>query len=217
MDARSLARFFDNCGTMVCAGRKFPLQLAYLVKPSWNYVDRCAQIVRSLHANEPIEAGDVLVFLPTREDCEEFVRTFADSSPTMLCVPLHEGMSMRDQQVATTAKFTSKRKVIVSTDIAETSLTIANISFVVDSMYARYAVFDASTGLISLETRAISKAKADQRSGRAGRIPPGGKSIRLCTEHDFRSLLPRHEDPQILRSDLVSSIWGCCNISHLKL
>jgi len=211
LDSTSFIRFLGGaarCALIVVEGRQFPVQIAYLQRPCADFITAACKVALELHASAPAASGDVLLFVPSRDDVEDVVRALqAQASDTLVPIGLHAGLS-RDMQFRAIAPLPgtlSRRKVIVSTDVAETGVTVPDVAYVVDTMHAQSVVFDAQAGVDVVVTRPISKARADQRAGRAGRTRLG-KCLRLCTEVDFNRLLPRRDEPEILRSDLVQCV-----------
>jgi ATP-dependent helicase HrpB len=156
--------------------------------------------------------GSVLVFLPGRREIEQVAQQLADAAdPHTLVSPLHGQLSAEAQDAAIRPAPEGRRKVVLATDIAETSLTIEGISVVVDSGFARRPRFDPRTGLTRLETVRISQSNAEQRCGRAGRLGPG-TCIRLWSEADTERMA-RRTPPEILEADLAPlalslACWG---------
>jgi ATP-dependent helicase HrpB len=158
--------------------------------------------------------GDVLVFLPGAGEIVRTAEQLAGALPPGGPVdvhPLYGALPAGDQDAALVPGLPGRRKVVLATDIAETSLTVEGVSIVVDGGLARRPVFDATTGLTRLETVAASRASADQRAGRAGRLGPG-VAVRLWSkvEHAARR---RFTDPEIRQADLAGlalelAVWG---------
>ncbi len=164
------------------------------------------------------EPGDVLVFLPGMAEIRRTVERLAGRVDAEV-LPLYGALDARDQDAALRA-VSGRRRVVVATDVAETSLTVDGITTVVDGGLARRPRYDPATGLSRLVTVANSKSSADQRAGRAGRLRPGS-AIRLWSkvEHAAR---PRHDKPEILDTDLApllleSLAWGVPDPRHLRL
>ena len=180
-------------------GRRFPVEIEHAEKAdSRRLSDQVAAAVRRLTA--PETAGDVLVFLPGAAEIRQAGEACADLARhrDLLVVPLHGDLPSKDQDRALLPA--RKRKVILSTNVAETSVTVPGVSAVVDSGLARIAAHSPWSGLASLSVAKISRASAAQRAGRAGRLGPG-RAIRLYTRHDHDSR-PEHHAPEIERLDL---------------
>ncbi len=198
-----------------CEGRTFPVEVQW--RPM-NKRDRLEQSVSAAVRQALANPGDVLVFLPgigeIRRTVDELHRT-VDAA----IHPLYGALSAEEQDAALRAS-PGQRRVVVATDVAETSLTVEGIGTVVDAGLARRPRYDPATGLSKLVTVSNSKASADQRAGRAGRLAPG-VAIRLWSkmEHAAR---PRHEQPEIAQIDLApllleSLAWGVADPARLRL
>ena len=211
IDTTLVSSYLDN--PLVIAGKGFlyPVDIEY--KPigvGREYFDNAAEAVDNIvKSSAPDE--EYLVFLPGIGEINR-VRDYLEShtsGTTHDILTLHGSMNINDQQKA--LKPSGKPRVILSTNIAETSLTINGITTVVDTGYARQTGFDPQTGLNKLELKRISKASAKQRSGRAGRLK-AGRAIRLWSKAEFDNFAT-DEIPEILRSDITSTIlelytWG---------
>lgn len=202
LDAAPLARHLD-APVVRSEGRRFPVAVEHLERPDQRRLsDQVAAAVRKL--TTPGTDGDVLVFLPgaaeirqSMEACEELARHRGLS-----LVPLHGDLSAEEQDRALDAA--RQRKVIFSTNVAETSVTVPGVTAVVDTGLARIASHSPWSGLPLLTVSKISRASAAQRAGRAGRLGPG-RALRLYTEHDFESR-PDHHRPEIERLDLAATV-----------
>ncbi|KAI9753468.1 MAG: hypothetical protein M4579_005152 [Chaenotheca gracillima] len=188
-------------------GRMYPVDTLYLEEPSEDYVERAVQTVFDIHTKE-LE-GDILVFLTGREEIERATELIADRSvslhpkaPSLLPLPLYAGLSTEQQLYVFEPAPEDTRKVILSTNIAEASVTISGIVYVIDSGFVKLRAFNPSTGIETLTATPVSKASATQRAGRAGRTKPG-KCFRLYTEEAFRNSLPETTIPEIQRSNLA--------------
>ncbi|MEJ5299966.1 MAG: ATP-dependent RNA helicase HrpA [Thermodesulforhabdaceae bacterium] len=171
----------------------------------WNYVDQAVDVVDELINMEkhPFFRGDILVFMPTERDIRETVQRLSERNLEKAQVfPLYARQASWEQERI--FEPSPHRKIIVATNVAETSLTIPNISFVVDTGLARISHYSPKTGIRSLPILPISRASADQRKGRCGRTGPG-VCIRLYSEEDY---LTRQEftPPEIKRSNLAEVI-----------
>lgn len=208
------------------AGFLFPVETHYLDprraaalpnKPG----ERLAELVPAqVRAALAAHAGDVLVFLPGVADLQRADRKLSDSLPadTDLYL-LHGELPLDAQDAALRPAPTGRRKVILATSIAETSLTIEGVRVVVDGGFARVPRFAPRTGFTSLETVPVARAAADQRRGRAGRLAPG-TCYRLWTEAEHHSL-PAHRPPEIQTADLSGlvlelALWGTADPNSLR-
>jgi ATP-dependent helicase HrpB len=202
LDAGALRGYLAPCEVLVSQGRSFPVRVEYLAKaanfeqePVWEVAAReCAR------AAAQTSSGDFLVFMPGAYEISRTVQAIQGDRELrdFICFPLH-GELPPEQQDRAVARYEA-RKIIVSTNVAETSLTIDGVTVVVDCGLARVARFDPHRGINTLLIEKISVASADQRAGRAGRTAPG-VCVRLWTEreHGGRAL---QELPEVKRLDL---------------
>ena len=179
LDADRLNLLLPDALNVHCSGTMYPVDVSYLKTPSHKTV---LQLVRdTVHRLLEYRQGDMLVFLPATAWIQSLVQSLSQDSPDVLVVPLYGDLSPKEQDQALLPNPNGKRKIVLATDIAETSLTIEGISIVIDTGLAKKPVFNANTGLTALETIQISKASATQRAGRAGRMQ-AGYCMRLWTE-----------------------------------
>ncbi|KAK6844617.1 ATP-dependent RNA helicase DHX35 [Apiospora arundinis] len=190
-------------------GRTYPIDLLYLDSPAEDYVEKAVDTVMNIHTEEA--EGDILVFMTGREEIDNVVQTISEraadlrpGSQSILALPLYAGLSTEQQMYVFEEAPENTRKVIVSTNIAEASVTIDGIVYVIDSGFVKLKAFDPTTGIESLTATPVSKAAASQRAGRAGRTKPG-KCFRLYTEDDYRAL-PDMNVPEIQRTNLAPFI-----------
>ncbi|KAJ7490061.1 P-loop containing nucleoside triphosphate hydrolase protein [Mycena galericulata] len=190
-------------------GRMYPVEVAYLKEPAPDYVRKAAEVAWNINLQQG--TGDILVFLTGREDIERCLEEFSDLLPTlprtaMRLVPLalHAGLSTDEQLRVFEPADRGSRKVIVSTNIAEASVTIEGIKFVVDCGFVKIRVYNPTTALASLATVPTSVASATQRAGRAGRTSPG-VCYRLYPISAFEAL-PLSTAPEITRTDMTTPI-----------
>jgi len=208
MDPTPVAAFLGDCPVILAPGRAFPVAVEYRGGPKAAILDRAASAVAEALDGEP---GHVLVFLPGVEEIRRLSRLVgpaADGSGAAV-LPLHGSLNEAEQDRA--LRPGDRRKVILATNVAETSLTIEGVSTVIDAGLARFAGFDPARGLDKLELGRISRASADQRAGRAGRTGPG-RCIRLWSEREHRAL-DESDAPEIKRVDLAGTVlalhaWG---------
>jgi pre-mRNA-splicing factor ATP-dependent RNA helicase DHX15/PRP43 len=201
-------------------GCTHPIEIFYTKEPEPDYVEAAMRTVLMIHrAQDP---GDILLFLTGEEEIEDACRKLKQGADDMVkkdpssvgplvCIPLYSSLPPQQQQrifdpapAACTPNAPPRRKVIVSTNIAETSLTIDGIVYVVDPGFSKLKVYNPRIRVESLLVSPISKASAQQRAGRAGRTRPG-KCFRLYTEKDFREL-EEQTSPEILRSNLSNIV-----------
>lgn len=205
LDAQGLAEYLAPCEILTSQGRSFPVAIEYLPKavnfeaePVWDVAAReCARLAGRTE-------GDFLVFLPGAYEIGRTVQALGEHRELNGCVvlPLHGELPPEAQDRAVAR--TSARKIIVSTNVAETSLTIDGVTVVVDAGLARQAKFDPNRGINTLLVEKISRASADQRAGRAGRTAPG-RCLRLWTEREHTGR-PAQELPEVRRLDLAEVV-----------
>jgi ATP-dependent helicase HrpB len=205
LDAGALKTYLAPCETLVSQGRSFPVRIEYLPKPAdfehepvWDVAaDACERIAGHT-------TGDLLVFMPGSYEINRTIQAIqgARALRDFVVFPLH-GELAADAQDRAVARYDA-RKIIVSTNVAETSLTIDGVTAVVDSGLARIARFDPHRGINTLLIEKISAASADQRAGRAGRTAPG-VCLRLWTEREH-GLRPAQELPEVRRLDLAEVV-----------
>lgn len=191
-------------------GRQYPVELHYADTPTdLMYLNESvmATVGKAVRENE----GDVLVFLPGEAEIRRCAEGLEERFPDFSVHPLYGQLSQPEQYRAIMPHPQGKRKLVLATSIAETSLTIEGIKIVVDGGFARSSRFDSKTGLSRLETLRVSKDSADQRAGRAGRLGPGA-CYRLWTKADHERLA-EHRPPEILEADLCPTVlelalWG---------
>jgi ATP-dependent helicase HrpB len=214
LDAEPLAQLLDNCPVITAKGRSFPVAIDYLNDTDpYKIAEATALGVR--HALKQTR-GDILAFLPGTGEIRRCHDQLGDLSKQVDLRPLYGGLPFSDQEAAIMPG--NKRRVVLATNIAETSLTIEGIESVVDSGWERRPRFDAARGMTLLETLRISKASAEQRAGRAGRRGPG-RCFRLWSEGAHGSLLP-FAPPEIRQADLAPlalelAQWGTHEVSEL--
>jgi ATP-dependent helicase HrpB len=201
LDAGALKTYLAPCDVLVSQGRSFPVRIEYLTKPAnfeqepvWEVAAReCERVAATT-------TGDMLVFMPGAYEIGRTVQAIQGGRALrdFVAFPLHGELSP-DQQDRAVARYET-RKIIVSTNVAETSLTIDGVTAVIDGGLARVARFDANRGINTLLVEKISIASADQRAGRAGRTAPG-ICVRLWTEREHAQR-PLQELPEVKRLDL---------------
>ena len=211
LQAEKFSQFFDNAPILFVEGRKFNVTQYYLKAPSDDIVD---SVIRScVQINQGEQLGDILCFLPGQEEIDKAVTILnkisetihkETSVPLMVAYPLYAALPPAKQALVFNPVKGFKRKVIFSTNIAETSVTISGVKFVVDSGLRKVKVWRHQLGLATLLTVPISKASAMQRSGRAGRESEG-KCYRLYRTSDYKKL-PDQTEPEIARSDVTSPV-----------
>jgi pre-mRNA-splicing factor ATP-dependent RNA helicase DHX15/PRP43 len=219
LDATKFQKYFHNAPLLAVPGRTHPVEIFYTPAPERDYVEAALRTVLQIHASEP--EGDILLFLTGEEEIEDACRKIgleaqeltreADAGP-LVVYPLYGSLPPAQQQkIFNPAPPPIRpggkpgRKCIVSTNIAETSLTIDGIVYVVDPGFSKQKVYNPRIRVESLLVSPISKASAQQRAGRAGRTRPG-KCFRLYTEVAFKKELIEQTYPEVLRSNLASTV-----------
>ncbi|PGH06826.1 hypothetical protein AJ80_08099 [Polytolypa hystricis UAMH7299] len=202
----------DSKSVTVChiKGRQYPVQVIYSPQPVQDFVDAALKAIFQIHMKEPLP-GDILVFLTgqeTVESLEQLVNEYAvgmdPALPKILVLPLFAALPQVAQQRVFLPAPPRTRKIILATNIAETSVTVSGVRHVVDCGKAKMKQFRTRLGLDSLLVKPVSKSAAIQRKGRAGREAPG-QCHRLYTEKDYLALQETNT-PEILRSDVSQAI-----------
>ncbi|KAI3402516.2 PRP43 [Candida oxycetoniae] len=219
LDAEKFQSYFNDAPLLAVPGRTHPVELYYTPEFQRDYLDAAIRTALQIHATE--DEGDILVFLTGEEEIEEACRKIQLEGDALIreqncgplkVYPLYGSLPPQQQQkifdpapVNPNPKGKPGRKVIVSTNIAETSLTIDGVVYVVDPGFSKQKVYNPRVRVESLLVSPISKASAQQRAGRAGRTRPG-KCFRLYTEEAFQKELIQQSYPEILRSNLASTV-----------
>ncbi|KAL6339905.1 hypothetical protein AAG906_034995 [Vitis piasezkii] len=217
LEAEKFQGYFNGAPLMKVPGRLHPVEIFYTQEPERDYLEAAIRTVVQIHMCEG--AGDILVFLTGEEEIEDAckkiskeIANLGDQVGPVKAVPLYSTLPPAMQQKIfepapppLTEGGPPGRKIVVSTNIAETSLTIDGIVFVIDPGFAKQKVYNPRVRVESLLVSPISKASAHQRSGRAGRTQPG-KCFRLYTEKSFNNDLQPQTYPEILRSNLANTV-----------
>ncbi|NVK42483.1 MAG: ATP-dependent helicase HrpB [Oceanospirillaceae bacterium] len=203
LDGEASARLLGGAPIISSEGRAYPVDIRYSApsQTGERIEPRAAATVIDALNSEP---GSVLVFLPGQREIREthrLLRERLDGRSDLLLTPLYGDLSLEQQRQAIAPAPDGKRKVVLATAIAETSLTIEGVRIVIDAGLSREAVFDPGTGMTRLQTRRLSRDASVQRAGRAGRLEPG-ICYRLWSESQQQSLNPRRA-PEILQADLA--------------
>ena len=215
MDIEKLKDHFETDGHKVAVftalGRQYPVTIHHLAEPCADYVSTAVDTVWRLHTSEP--PGDVLVFLTGQEEIETVLGRLHEREgsgamradrPRFMLIPLHCNLSLDEQQQVFRPTPKGLRKVVVATSVAEASITISGIVYVVDSGFVKVRVFNPRTHVDTLLVTAISKASAVQRAGRAGRLCPG-RCYRLYTQAGYDAM-DDASTPEIQRSDMTDVV-----------
>ncbi|HXI56888.1 MAG TPA: ATP-dependent helicase HrpB [Polyangia bacterium] len=203
LDAEPVRAYLDDCPSFRSEGRRFDVAIEHLPEPDDRPV--AIQVASAVRRTvREIPDGDLLVFLPGAGEIRRTQEALRDQAglSSFLILPLHGEMSLAEQDRA--VRPAQQRKIILATNVAETSVTIDGVVAVVDAGLARVAAHSPWTGLPTLALAKISQASAIQRAGRAGRTRPG-RALRLYTRHDFETRR-RYELPEIARADLADAV-----------
>lgn len=212
LDGLPVARLMGGAGQIVSEGRAFPVEVRHLDRPA-DPRRIAAAVASAIRRALAEEEGSLLVFLPGQGEIRRVESLLGEDElgPEVEIAPLYGDLSGEAQDRAIAPARAGRRKVVLATAIAETSLTIEGVRVVIDSGLARHPRFDPKSGMSRLETVRVSRAAAEQRRGRAGRIEPG-VCYRLWPEAEQRAL-PAHLPPEILCNDLAPlalelAVWG---------
>ncbi len=210
LDAQKFARYFDDAPIFNIPGRRYPVDIHYTPQPEANYLAAAVTTVFQIHITQ--DRGDILVFLTGQEEIEaaeqnlaETARKLGSKVPEMIICPIYANLPSDLQARIFEPTPPGARKVVLATNIAETSLTIDGIVYVIDPGFVKENVYNARTGMESLVVTPCSRASANQRSGRAGRVGPG-KCFRLYTKWAFYNELDENTTPEIQRVNLAGVV-----------
>ncbi|KAK5941744.1 hypothetical protein PMZ80_005695 [Knufia obscura] len=218
IEADKIAQFFEDdnlendnpsCKIVALPGRSYPVDVHYLEKAAEDYVTTAVETAITIHKEEA--QGDILIFLTGRDEIQKALELLTDYSRTILPsqqalqpMPLYAGLDQSSQMYIFSPAAENTRKVILSTNVAEASVTIEGIVYVVDCGFVKLRSYNPLTNIETLTRVPVSQASATQRAGRAGRTK-AGKCYRLYTSPVFQSL-PRTTSPEIQRTNLAPTI-----------
>lgn len=210
LNAEKFLDFFENIAYLYrVPGRQFPVRLFYTIEPQQDYLDALVLSIFQIHVES--SPGDILAFLTGQEEIEavrrileEYSSACPSSAPKMSILPIYASLPAAQQMAVFVPTLPGNRKIILATNIAETSLTIPGIRYVIDTGMVKMRLFSPRSGMETLTVHPISKSAARQRCGRAGREQPG-ECYRLFTEDAFRQL-EEETPPEILRTSLSNVI-----------
>jgi ATP-dependent RNA helicase DHX8/PRP22 len=210
LDAEKFSTYFYNCPIFTIPGRTYPVEILYTKSPETDYLDAALITVMQIHLSEP--SGDVLLFLTGQEEIDtasqilfERMKSLGPMVPELIILPVYSALPSEMQTRIFEPPPPGSRKVVIATNIAETSLTIDGIYYVVDPGFAKQKVYNAKIGMDSLIVAPISQAAARQRAGRAGRTGPG-KCYRLYTEVAYKNEMLPTNIPEIQRTNLGNTV-----------
>lgn len=210
MDADKFSRYFGGVPTFRIPGRTFPVETLFTKSPVEDYVDAAVSQALQIHVGKG--PGDILIFMTGQEDVEmtcmliqEGLSKLGEGTKPLLVLPMYSQLPADMQSKIFDKAAQGVRKVIVSTNVAETSLTVDGIYFVIDSGFIKLKVYNPKIGMDALQVFPVSRASADQRAGRAGRTGPG-VCYRLFTERIYRDELLLTTVPEIQRTHLANVV-----------
>jgi ATP-dependent helicase HrpB len=220
LDVVGVSRLLDGAPVIEAEGRAWPVETFYLGRnPSERFEEAVARACLTALGEE---TGSVLVFLPGQGEIHRVSRLVNERLrlPNVDVVPLYGGLGRAEQDRAIEPATTGRRKLVLATSVAETSLTIEGVRVVIDGGLSRVPRFEPSSGLTRLATVKVSRSSAEQRRGRAGRTEPG-VCYRLWDEEQTRGLVP-HQRPEIQEADLTGlaldlARWGARSVEGLAL
>ena len=200
-------------------GRRYPVDIYYTKSPEPDYIEAAVITALQIHISQAEElfdennlGGDILIFLTGQEEIElakkminNQVKKLRGKIPNCVVLPIYAALPSEEQAKIFLPVSKGERKIILATNIAETSITINGIAYVIDSGFCKQMCYDPRTGLETLAITPISKANAKQRAGRAGRVRPG-KCFRLYTSSSYENELEEDNVPEIQRNNLISMI-----------
>ncbi|CCE62312.1 hypothetical protein TPHA_0C01560 [Tetrapisispora phaffii CBS 4417] len=210
LDSMKFSEYFDNCPVITIPGKTFPVEVLYYDAPNMDYIESSLDTVMQIHINEG--PGDILVFLTGQEEidtcCEILysrVKELGDAIGDLIILPIYSALPSELQSKIFESTPKGSRKVVFATNIAETSITIDGIYYVIDPGFSKINIYNPKVGIEQLVVSPISQAQANQRKGRAGRTGPG-KCYRLYTESAFYHEMSSTTTPEIQRQNLSHTI-----------
>ncbi|OMJ12419.1 putative ATP-dependent RNA helicase DHX33 [Smittium culicis] len=211
LDAEKFSNYFNGAPILYVSGRQYPVKIKYTYEPQNDYLDAAHLTVMQTHLETNTDSGDILVFLSGQEEIESLEKLIRETSKHLpkskkglVVAPIYAALPQNLQNKVFEKLPSDHRKVVLATNIAETSITIPGIRYVIDTGVHKVRGFDARVGVESLLVEPVSKSSARQRAGRAGRID-SGVCYRLYTENDFEKLT-EDDVPEIMRRQLTSVI-----------
>ena len=210
LDADKFSEFFDDAPTYNVPGRRFPVDIHYTPQPEANYLHAAITTVFQIHTTQP--KGDILVFLTGQdeidvamENLQQTCRALGGKIPELIVCPIYANLPSDMQAKIFEPTPPGARKVVLATNIAETSITIDGITFVIDPGFVKQNSYNPRTGMSALSVVPCSRASVNQRAGRAGRVGPG-KCFRLFTKWAYQNELEENTVPEIQRTNLALSL-----------
>eukprot|EP01060_Flectonema_neradi_P013490 TRINITY_DN20267_c0_g1_i1.p1 TRINITY_DN20267_c0_g1~~TRINITY_DN20267_c0_g1_i1.p1 ORF type:complete len:978 (+),score=208.74 TRINITY_DN20267_c0_g1_i1:761-3694(+) len=210
LDAEKFSTYFNNAPILTIPGRTHPVQVLYALDDKSDYLDEALQTAMQIHLEEP--PGDILIFLTGQEEIDtagemlhEYMKKLGPKVPEMRILPVYAQQPSEMQSRIFEPAPPGTRKVVIATNIAEASITIDGIYYVIDPGLSKQKRYNPKLGMDSLDVAPISQASAKQRAGRAGRTGPG-KCFRLYTEHEFKTNMLPMTVPEIQRTNLANTV-----------
>ncbi|KAF5969083.1 putative ATP-binding protein PRP16 [Fusarium bulbicola] len=201
LEVDKFVQYFIGAKRFTVSGRIFPVEVGCIENPTQDYLSLALHTAKHIHEQD--NEGDILVFLPTADDCEEASAKLRKAASKLDVLPLYSLLPQHEQDRV--FKRSDKRKCILATNIAEASITIDGVVYVIDTGVVKQPGFHPRLGCDTLGTTPISKASARQRAGRAGRTRPGF-CYRMYTKKDFDEILLPSTPPSILQTDLSEMV-----------
>ncbi|GFZ07707.1 RNA helicase family protein [Actinidia rufa] len=212
LDAEKFSDYFDSAPIFKIPGRRFPVEIHYTKAPEADYLDAAIVTALQIHVTQQPGDGDILVFLTGQEEIETAeeilkhrTRGLGTKIPELIICPIYANLPTELQAKIFEPTPEGARKVVLATNIAETSLTIDGIKYVIDPGFCKMKSYNPRTGMESLLVTPISKASANQRAGRSGRTGPG-KCFRLYTAYNYYNDLDDNTVPEIQRTNLANVV-----------
>ena len=214
LDTKLISAYLDNAPVVLCKGRSYPVSVSNQKIDQRQLATSVSTAISEI-LSDAEDSGDILIFLSGIADIKRSIsqaQTKFSAYQHLKFIPLYGSLSLAEQEKAIAAAPSTIRKVIFTTNIAETSLTIEGITSVIDSGLEKRLTFNPSSGMSRLATTKISKASAEQRKGRAGRLSKG-KCIRLWSESEHLALND-YQPEEILNADLAGVVLALASVGH---
>ena len=211
LDAAKFSAYFDDAPVFNIPGRRYPVDILYTKAPEADYLEAAVVTTLQVHITQPLP-GDILIFFTGQDEIESALETlqqrtrgFGTRIPELIVLPIYANLPSDMQAKIFEPTPPNARKVVLATNIAETSITIDNVVYVIDPGFAKQNSYNPRTGMESLIVTPVAKASANQRAGRAGRVAPG-KCFRLYTKWAYLNELEDNTIPEIQRTNLGSVV-----------